>query len=81
MRATCRVAGMARSYKSPVGGRHAGDLPCRGHGPLLQKPCRRPPCGRHFALWNQKGTDTGSLLFAGMARSYRSKPCRFASRY
>ena len=30
--------------------------------------------GRHagdlFMLWNQKGTDTGSLLFAGKARSY-----------
>ena len=30
------------------------------------------PCPRHFALWNQKGADAGSLLFAGMARSYRS---------
>jgi len=51
----------------------------RGHGPLLQHgpllhprqlDCRRPPCGRPFVLWNQKVTDTGSLLFAGMARSY-----------
>jgi len=31
----------------------------------------KPPCGRHFVLWNQKRTDTGSLLFAGMARSHR----------
>ena len=23
-----------------------------------------------FTLWNQKGTNTGSLLFAGKARSY-----------
>ena len=23
-----------------------------------------------FMLWNQKGTDTGSPLFAGKARSY-----------
>ena len=26
-----------------------------------------------FLLWNQKGTGTGSLLFAGMARSYIKK--------
>ena len=26
-----------------------------------------------FLLWNQKGTGTGSLLFAGMARSYTHK--------
>jgi len=24
----------------------------------------------YVVLWNQKGTDAGSLLFAGMARSY-----------
>lgn len=25
-------------------------------------------------LWNQQGTGIGSLLFAGMARSYRQAP-------
>jgi hypothetical protein len=32
----------------------------------------RQACGRQFALWNQNGTDTGSLLFAGMARSHKA---------
>ena len=32
--------------------------------------CKSGPCPRHFVLWNQKVTDTGSLLFAGKARSY-----------
>jgi len=32
--------------------------------------CRSGPCPRIFALWNQQETDTGFLLFAGMARSY-----------
>ena len=27
---------------------------------------------RDFLLWNQKETDTGFLLFAGMARSYNT---------
>ena len=36
----------------------------------LEGLCGSGPCPRHFVLWNQKGADTGSLLFAGMARSY-----------
>jgi len=35
--------------------------------------------GRHagdpLLLWNQKGTGTGSLLFAGMARSHSKIGC------
>ena len=38
---------------------------------IIASPCRRPPCGRHLMLWNQKGSDTGSLLFARMAASYK----------
>ena len=39
----------------------------------LESCCGSGPCPRLFSLllWNQKGTDTGSLLFAGMARSHR----------
>ena len=33
-----------------------------------------------FVLWNQKGTDTGSLLFAGKARSYSNVRSRSKAR-
>jgi hypothetical protein len=38
--------------------------------------CRSGPCPRNYTLWNQKLTDTGSLLFAGMARSHKGLPQR-----
>ena len=75
MRATfCALEPEGNRYRLPS---------VRGHGPLLQHgpllhprqlDCRRPPCGRPFVLWNQKVTDTGCLLFAGMARSLYLNP-------
>ena len=41
---------------------------CRVGG--AQQNCKSRIYPRHLALWNQKGTDAGPLLFAGMARSY-----------
>jgi len=32
----------------------------------------QPAIRQELTLWNQKGADFGSFLFAGMARSYNS---------
>jgi len=45
------------------------EIRSRGQSPLLHYPVG----GRHagdLTFWNQKGADSGSFLFAGMARSY-----------
>ena len=44
----------------------------REQGSLLRGLVGGRHAGDIFLLWNQKLTDTGSLLFAGKARSYEA---------
>ena len=37
--------------------------------------------GDFLLLWNQEGADTGSFLFAGMARSYKTSLVFLMLRY
>jgi len=63
----------------------------RGHGPLLQEkrgpipgpvmhqgPCRSGPWPRK--RWMQGNVSTGTIAFAGMARSYKKSVARYRDR-